>query len=142
MRRGEGITNCVLEVNFAKINGTENHFSRVPIFQWIFIFQRSSSSPRGSSSNFAVGRLILTADDSNEDAAKGSAVGNGFAGGVNWHFVDFTADAKRQSTKRSEGEDRTPLHREITSALVCEISQLKCSGTIFMLNSEHTFNLM
>ena len=70
-----------------------------PIFSRIFIFQRCSS-PRGS--NFAVGRLILTTDDGgadNEDAVAGSGGGvvNGLAGGVNWHFVDFTADAKQSS---------------------------------------------
>ena len=70
-----------------------------PIFRRIFIFQRS---PR--SSNFAVGRLILTADDGgagNEDAAADNVVGNGGVvnglAGVNWHFVDFTADAKQSS---------------------------------------------
>ena len=82
--------------------GQKPIFPRIFIFQLqgIFLFQRS---PRDS--NFAVGRLILTADDGgadgDEDAAAAAVVGNGGVGngfaGVNWHFVDFTADAKQSS---------------------------------------------
>ena len=61
------------------------------------------------SSNFAVGRLILTSKDGSSGSdigranGNGNSIVNGFAGGVNWHFVDFTAaDAAKHSANGSE----------------------------------------
>ena len=82
--------------------GRGRFFSGFPFF-----FPQPSSD-REDSSNFAVGRLILNAEDgsteSDVDRANGNGVVNGFAsGGVNWHFVDFTAaDASRHSSNGSE----------------------------------------
>ena len=80
--------------------GRGRFFSGFPFF-----FPQPSSD-REDSSNFAVGRLILNAEDGSDiDRANGNGNGvvNGFAGGVNWHFVDFTAaDAAKHSSNGSE----------------------------------------
>ena len=83
--------------------GRGRFFSGFPFF----FPQPSSDRDREDSSNFAVGRLILNAEDgstgSDVDRSNGNGVVNGFAGGVNWHFVDFTAaDTAKHSSNGSE----------------------------------------
>ena len=85
--------------------GRGRFFSGFPFF-----FPQHSSDRVEDSPNFAVGRLILNAGDgsgSGVDRGNGNGnsncVVNGFAGGVNWHFVDFTAaDTAKHSSNSSE----------------------------------------
>ena len=85
--------------------GRGRFFSGFPFF-----FPQPSSDRVEDSPNFAVGRLILNAGDgsgSGVDRGNGNGnsncVVNGFAGGVNWHFVDFTAaDTAKHSSNSSE----------------------------------------
>ena len=82
--------------------GRGRFFSGFPFF-----FPQPSSDRVEDSPNFAVGRLILNAEDGSDvDRANGNGNGvvNGFAsGGVNWHFVDFTAaDATKHSSNGTE----------------------------------------
>ena len=85
-------------------NGTGEGDDFSADFHFSFLTPQPSSD-REDSSNFAVGRLILNAEDGSDiDRANGNGVVNGFAsGGVNWHFVDFTAaDAAKHSSNGSE----------------------------------------
>ena len=84
--------------------GRGRFFSGFPFF-----FPQPPSSDREDSSNFAVGRPTPTAEDRVSDSDRaangnnGNSVVNGFAGGVNWHFVDFTAaDTAKHSPNGSE----------------------------------------
>ena len=84
--------------------GKGRFFSGFPFF-----FPQPSSDRVDDSSNFAVGRLILTSKDGSSGSdidranGNGNSVVNGFAGGVNWHFVDFTAaDTAKHSANGSE----------------------------------------